>query len=142
MTGITAVRERLLEATSLPGLLDAAYVAFENILMVIHAHQEPDDAMFVPFVMAAPCAANGRDAVLFAPSLPPYSLRPPWLPGSAHLRGSSASAARELAELCELLVSRLAEAAGSADEPGDQAGCRDAARYASELRDFLVGPEP
>src|SRR6266568_4569005 len=76
MISIAAVRDRLHRASGLTAILDAACDAFEDMLPVIWDHQDPSDGMFIPFVMAATCAANGRDAVLFAPSLPPRRHHP------------------------------------------------------------------
>ena len=53
------------------GVLDAAHDAFEDMLSVIRAFEDPEDGMFIPLVMAAASAADGRDAIAFAPSLPP-----------------------------------------------------------------------
>jgi hypothetical protein len=139
MTCLAAARDRVQEAEGLPAILDAAYTAFEGMLTVIEDHQDPDDAMFISFVMAAPCAASGRDAVLFAPSLPPVPLRV--TSKQTEPQRSEVTSARQLAELCELLASRLAEAAGAATQRRDQTACCQAADCARELRDF-VGSVP
>jgi hypothetical protein len=44
--------------------------------------------------------------------------------------------------LCGLLASQLAEAAVGAIDPGDQAACHNAARYARQIRDVLTGTSP
>src|ERR1700728_2451151 len=67
---ITAAGARLERATGLPAVLDAAYDAFENMLPAIEAQQDPDSAAFTAFVMSGASAANGRDAIAAAPSLP------------------------------------------------------------------------
>src|SRR5229473_6066520 len=77
MNDIAAARRRVQQASGLGGVLDAAYDAFESMLSVIRDREDSADGMFIPFVMAATCAANGRDAVLFAPSLPPRRLHEP-----------------------------------------------------------------
>lgn len=143
MTFIFAIRDRVQIAASLPAVLDIAYVAFEEMLAAIQAYQDPGDAMFIPFVMAVTCAAGGRDAVLFAPSLPPRTLRQ--VPASAageRQRGEALDAARELAGLCELLEAKLTQAAGSAIRQRDRAACLDAASQALRLREYLSGSVP
>jgi hypothetical protein len=45
---------------------NAAYEAFEALLSAIEGHEDPGDPRFTAFVLAATCAANGREAVLFA----------------------------------------------------------------------------
>jgi len=39
-----------MRAGDLPGVLDAAGDAFEDVLAVIHDRQDPEDGMFIPFV--------------------------------------------------------------------------------------------
>ena len=41
MDGIAALRIRVERATGLPGILDAAYDAFEGMLQVIHGQERP-----------------------------------------------------------------------------------------------------
>jgi len=140
MTGILALRDRVQAAADLPAVLDAAYVAFEEMLTVIQAHQDPGSPLFAGFVMAAPHAAGGRDAVLFAPSLPARPLRPARTLAAGEPEQSEAwVAARELAGLCELVEARLTQAAGSAAGPQDQSACLDAAAQARALRGCLSG---
>src|SRR6266571_8325929 len=83
MTVLDAAGDRLTQACDLPALLDTAYEAFEVLLSAIEDHEDPGDPRFTTFVMAATCAANGRDAVLFAPSLPPRRLPRPSAGASA-----------------------------------------------------------
>src|SRR5215831_15707812 len=70
MTRIAMARNRVEQADGLAAMLDSAHDAFEDMLSVIRAHEDPADGMFVPLVMAAASAADGRDAIVFAPSLP------------------------------------------------------------------------
>ena len=109
------------------------------MLSVLWDHIDPTDAMFISLLTASTCAADGRDAVLSAPSLPPRhrGATPPRAtdPG----QGSVDEAATAGASLCELLVSRLAEVAAGAADHGDQAACHAAARYARQIHDVLTG---
>ena len=74
MTGIDAVQQRLQQTSDLAGVLDAAYEAFEGMLSVIHPVQDPGSGLFAALVMAAASAANGRNALALAPSLPGHPL--------------------------------------------------------------------
>ena len=67
MNRITAARARIDQAGDLPGLLGAAYGAFEDMLAVIRHHEERDEGSFAAFVIAACAAANGRDCDSRAP---------------------------------------------------------------------------
>ncbi len=140
MSYIAAARRRVQQASGLGGVLDAAYDAFEGMLSVIRDHEDSADGMFIPFVMAATCAANGRDAVLFAPSLPPRRLHEP--PAAGPHEGSAEVAAGAVAALSVLLASQLAEVAGSAAAQEDRAACQDGARCAQQIHDLLTGPGP
>jgi hypothetical protein len=138
MNRITADQERLRRASGLAELLDAAYGAFEHMLSVIRACEDPAGPLFVPFVMAAASAADGRDAIGFAPALPRYPLLPD---GSSHdsAPASMEAAADALANLSELLAAQLEAAAGTAVDPADQAACRNAARHARDVHGLLTG---
>ncbi len=76
MTRISQVHDRLEQADGLAAVLGAAHDAFGDILLAIRAHENPADGMFIPLVMAAASAAEGRNAIVFAPSLPPRRLHP------------------------------------------------------------------
>ncbi|MGH3403799.1 MAG: hypothetical protein ACRDRJ_15070, partial [Streptosporangiaceae bacterium] len=52
---------------------------------------------------------------------------------------SARSAVAEMAALCEQLAVRLVAAARTAGDPGDQAACLIAARYAREIHALLAG---
>jgi hypothetical protein len=138
MTSLAAVRERLTRADDLPVLLDAAYEAFEVLLSVLEDHEDPDDPRFTAFVMAATCAANGRDAILFTPSLPPRQLpRPPGGNGAVPPAGDNGVA--DVVAVSALLAARLDQTAGQASSPGDQAGCQNAAHWAREIHRMTSG---
>ena len=142
MANIAAARNRLQRAGDLPAVLDAACDAFEDVLAVLCDHQDPADDTFITFVLAATCAANGRDAVLFAPSLPAHRLHAtPEAEQDPH-RGSAGDAVSVLAALSHLLVARLVQAAAWARDHGDRAACHDAARSAREIHSLLTGSGP
>ena len=142
MSRIRQVGERLRQATDLAAMLDAAYDAFEEMLAVIRAHEDPDDGMFTVLVMAAASTADARDAILFAPSLPPRPLQPA-VAGAGHdLGGTVAGAVAALAGLSELLATRLQDAVRMAPGPGDRRACSDGARWARDVHILLTGGGP
>ena len=74
MTPISAAHDRLQRASDLAAVLDAAYAAFEGMVAVLHAVQDSGSGLFAAAVMAGASAAGGRDALLFAQSLPEHPL--------------------------------------------------------------------
>jgi hypothetical protein len=70
MRQVTAAANRFRQAHGLPAVLDAACDAFEAILTVIGDYEDATSTgTAFTFLLVATQAANGRDAVLFAPSL-------------------------------------------------------------------------
>ncbi len=139
MTRFSAVRDQVEQADGLPAVLDAACEAFQEMLSVIRAHEDPGSDWFTAFVMAGTCAANGRDVILFAPSLPPNRLHPPLADTMAPGQGSMETIAEVVASLSGLLAARLARVAGSAPDPRDGEACQRAARYARDMQGLLTG---
>ena len=72
MNEIAAAAGRLQQATGLAAILDAACGAFECMLLVLWDRIDPGEPLFIALLTAATCAADGRDAVLSAPSFPPH----------------------------------------------------------------------
>jgi hypothetical protein len=140
VTRIRQLHERLQKAVGLVAVLDAAHDAFEGILSIIRAHEDPADGLFISLVMAAASAAEGRNVIIFAPSLPPGPLHPPARIEEAG--DADATVTAELAALSELLVTRLTESAHSAPDSADQAACRGAARSARDICALLTGSRP
>jgi len=89
--------------------------------------------------MAAASAADGRDAVLFAPSLPPHRLQ---MAGIEESYNTVEAVADAVADLSELLAARLEDAARIAPDPGDQAACLAAAQWAHDIHSLLTGDAP
>jgi hypothetical protein len=143
MTFLISARDRLEQAAGLAAVLDAAYDAFESMRLAFRVHEDPASGLFAAFVMAAASAADGRDAVAFAPSLPPRRRHGAGETGQGPLGEYSAEhVADDAAGLSRLLVSCLARAAGSVSDPGDREACEQAARSASEICDLLGGAGP
>ena len=134
----TSGGDRLEQAAGLTAVLDAAYEAFEGMRVEFRAHEDPASGFFAAFVMAAAAAADGRDAVAFAPSLSPRPRR-----GTAETApGLSAGErveriASEAADLSQLLTQCLVRAAGLASARGDQEACEQASGCAREIFDLL-----
>lgn len=138
MDAVTVLQRRLRDAGSMAVLLDAARDAFEVIIAASGDSAESGNGFFTPLVYALAAAADGRDAVTTAPSLPG---RP-----AAELSAASASSpliargvVADLAALSDQLAVRLVSAASTARDPGDQAACLIAARYACEVNALLAG---
>ena len=138
MTSITRTLQRLQHAAGLAAILDAASDAFEDVLQAIRACEDPDGGLFAAFVMAAASAADGRDAILFAPSLPPgQDGRTPAADDEGSAVESAASIAGAVAGLSRVLAARLTEAWETATDPGDRAACADAICCAQSIHDLL-----
>jgi hypothetical protein len=132
-----ATQQHLHEADGLAAVLDAAYGAFEGMLSVIYPVQDPASGLFTAFVMAAASAANGRNALALAPSLPGR----PLLATPAKQQLWSGEPPERVAEvvttLSTLIAERLTQAAASAPDTDDQAACRNAAQSAHEICGML-----
>jgi hypothetical protein len=77
MRSLTTAADRFRAARGLPATLEAACDAFEQILTLIASCEDTSTGLALTFLFAAPQAADGRDAMLFAPSLP--RPRPVWV---------------------------------------------------------------
>ena len=143
MNADTGVLKHLQEARDLAAVLAAAYDAFEYTMTVIRAHQDQAGSMLTAFAMSAVSAADGRDAVAFAPSFPPPAPRgTPAAAGTLDSGRDAGEVADALAALGQLLAARLAAAAGSAQDRGDEAGCARAAGHAESIYELLRGSGP
>jgi hypothetical protein len=140
MTPTPRTQQRLRDAAGLPAILDTAYDAFEDMLLAVRAHEDPAGGLFAAFMMAAAAAADGRDALGFAPSLPPcHSQDRPAGDDPARAGESAEASAAAAASLSRLLMARLAEARTSSSDPGDRAACADAIRCAETIHALLGG---
>jgi hypothetical protein len=134
---IDITQQRLQEADGLAAVLDAAYAAFEGMVSVIHPVQDPASGLFAAFVMAAASAADGRNALALAPSLPGH----PLLAAPAGQQPWSGEPPERVAEvvagLSYLVAERLTQVAASAPDPDDEAVCRIAAQSARDICGLL-----
>jgi hypothetical protein len=136
---LTSARARIAAATDLPGVLDAAYDAFEDMLAVLRRHQEDDESAFPAYVMAAAAAANGRDWIAGAAALPPAKSR-----DHAHdlpERTSVTDIGRAVAALSSELSTRLTATTAVAGA-GDRLSCQGAATEAAAIAVLLSGANP
>ncbi len=150
---IAQSRARLDAARSMSELLSAAYQAFEQMLATIRANEDQAGSLFAAFVLAAASAADGRDALLAAPSLPlPLPAAPaPLIIGVGGTSGpasdpagleSITDIADALADLSQLIAATLARAARHVLNRADQAACTEAARCAEAIWSLLARPGP
>ncbi len=140
MRSLTTAADRFRAAHGLPAVLDAACDAFEQILAVIAACEDTGPGMAIAVLFAATQAANGRDAMLFAPSLPPTALHAP-APAGEQPQGNGHDLKAAMATLAGLLADRLGHTATTAGG-ADRAACHDAAACATRIHDLLTRPGP
>jgi hypothetical protein len=141
VTGISSVQARVEKAESLAAVLDAAYDAFQEMLSAIRSYEDSGEPFFAALVMAAAAAADGRDAVAAAPSLPrtaPGSRQTATPPG----RTGVADLAAALAALNRSVSLRLLHAAASAETHADRVACRNGAACADEAHWLVAGNGP
>ena len=140
MDRLRSARERIATATDLPGILDAAYDAFEDMLAVLRLHQEDDESAFPAYVVAAAAAANGRDWIAGADTLPSAKSRDHAddLPEGT----SVTDIAQVVAALSSELSAQLAATAARVADPGDRVCCQGAATEAAAIAVLLSGANP
>jgi hypothetical protein len=142
MRSLTTAADRFRAAHGLPATLDAACDAFEQILTVIAGYEAATSTgMAITFLFAATQAANGRDAMLFAPSLPPVARRAP-APAGEQRRAHAQDIKATIAGLAELLAAGLGHTATTAASGPDRAACHAAAACATRIHYLLTRPGP
>jgi hypothetical protein len=140
MRSLTTAADRFRAADGLPATLDAACDAFEQILTVIAGYEDAaSTGVALIFLFAATQAANGRDAMLFAPSLPPVALHAPEPAGEQRQPGDQDVKAT-IAGLAGLLATGLGHTATTAADGADRAACHDAAACATRICYLLTRP--
>jgi hypothetical protein len=132
---LDAIASRLRGGTTLAGLLDAGFDAFEAIRLVARASEDFAPDLFAAFITTAGTAVEGRNALGDAPSLPPATRRPTITMSSTVDAGQIAD---ELAALAALLAQRLAKAAAQAVGAGDRAACQHAVDAAAGIHRLLA----
>ncbi len=139
MNSVQETSRALAEATTVPGLLSAARDAFEVVIFLSGEHAEADDSLVAALAGAMAVAADGRDAIAMAPSLPAQPTSDGGGAAPNPERGSVREIAAALGALSELLAARLGQGASASRDPRDRTACRRAVGYAHETRALLSG---
>jgi hypothetical protein len=127
----------------LAALLDAAWNAFEVMIATSADYADTDEGFFTAMAYVMAAAANGRDAIIAAPSVSPRPpTEQPFRLGSYRPTGSARAVAASLAVLSAVLADRLGSAASSTDDPQDRIACLNGAQYAREVHALLAGTQP
>lgn len=139
MTRTADSRSRLRKARSTAEILDATYGVFTDMLGIIRRYEDGGGPFYAALVVAAAAAANGRDAMLFAPSMP---LRPLHDRIDTVVSGGHEAVGAEIALLSEAVIGRLTETAAVVSSDGDRVACRDGAWCAREIHALVTGTGP
>ncbi len=130
------VLARLEAAGELPELLDAASDAFSLLLASCRDCEVQAAELFAAFAFAAAAAEQGQSAIGFAPSLPSGpAVQTSHAPG---VKDDLEKTADDLADLAQVLGSRLSSAARQAHDPRDQDACTEAAAHAARIHQLLA----
>ena len=134
---IDALRLRLASARDLPGLLAATWDAFDFLQTAARGCADPGSGTYAGFMFASASAAEAREAVGFAPSMPAGAPVPGG--GDESLTDDIPVTPGMLAELAGMLSSRLNEAVRQATDPDDKNALARAAAGAEQIRGLLGG---
>lgn len=136
MNQIKLAHQHLAEASGVPAVLAASWELFELIAAIASASAVECPGMYPAFTFASGAAVNGRNALAFAPSLPPLPR------GAAHdppkPTGEVYQTADALAGLASALSIRLRETAGLATATADRSACENAASDADRITQLLA----
>ena len=136
MNQIKLARQHLADASDVPAMLAASWELFELIAAIASASAVECPDMYPAFTFASGAAVNGRNALAFAPSLPPLSR------GAAHDPpkpvGEVYQTADALAGLASALSIRLRETAGLSAATADRSACENAASDADRITQLLA----
>jgi hypothetical protein len=127
--------QRLAGAGDVPAVLAASWEAFELVAAIASASAGDSPGMYPAFTLAGGSAVTGRNALAFAPSMPPVP--PDTGQNTPKPAGSVDEIADALAGLASALSSRLRQAAGQAATAGDRSACEDAASEAEQITRLL-----
>jgi hypothetical protein len=135
MLEIGMMYKRLGVAADLAGALVAAWDCFAVVQETADGCADRAPELFAAFLFAAAAAAEGREAVGFAPSMPASPGPPtgPIAPGH-----DAQEIAGQLAGLAAVLHSTLQTAALQAGAPDDRQACQHAAAQALLIGDLLA----
>jgi hypothetical protein len=133
---IVVATQRLLGADNLPDMLSACWDAFELVKAGSAASADRSADLYPAFTFARGAAVTGRNAIAFAPSMPPGDavLLEAQVPDASDVHG----VADAMAGLASALSSRLRDAARLAVDPEDHAACVEAAGHAEQICGLLA----
>jgi hypothetical protein len=133
---IKLIRRRLADADDLPAVLAAGWAIFKLVGTVAAASAGESPDMYPAFTFARGAAVSGRNAIAFAPSLPPIS------GGAGHElpkpRSNADEIADDLAGLASALSMRLRASVGHAADAADRSACENAASQAERITWLLA----
>jgi hypothetical protein len=130
------IQARLQDTSGLAETLAVSFDAFEAIRLAARSCVDRVPELFAAFMTTASAAADGREAITAAPSLPagPTSTHP----GLAAPGNSIDDVVGVLAALGALLDTRLTRAGASAAIQADRAACREAAGAARRIHQLMT----
>jgi hypothetical protein len=133
---IDVLRVRLDAVGCVADTLAAGWDTFELVEVIADDYADRAPDTFAAFLFAAASAAEARDAVGFAPSMPASTGIPVGFAESDSR--DMCEVVGELAGLVSILGTRLQAAAHRAGSPGDRQACERAARDAGRICDLLA----
>jgi hypothetical protein len=133
---IRLIHRRLADADGLPAVLAVGWDIFELAGTIASASAGESPDMYPAFTFAHGAAVSGRNAIAFAPSMPPIS------GGAGHEppkpSGDADQIADDLAGLASALSMRLRESAELAADAADRSACENAASQAERITWLLA----
>jgi hypothetical protein len=133
---IKLIHRRLVDADGLPAVLAASWEIFELIATIASTRADESPDLYPAFTFARGAAVSGRNAIAFAPSMPPAlgdAPRNPPKPADDVYKVADA-----VADLASALSMRLREEAELATDATDRSACKNAASEAERIVQLLA----
>jgi hypothetical protein len=127
------------DPNSVSALLATAYETLDDIVTVLYEQAGRAGHLIAPFMAAAAAAADGRDTVIVAPSLPVATDQRASAQQHSLAEASPADIADTLADVARALSAQLAVAVGTARDPRDREALATASRCAETVHSCLAG---
>jgi hypothetical protein len=124
-------------ADGLPQALGHAFETFEAIRQLARRCEDQSPDLFAAFISAATAAADGRDAILTASTLP-ASTPGPGIPAQLAVSADPRDIADSIATSAAILATCLSQAASLAGTSGDRRACQEGAALAKHIHDLLA----
>ena len=135
MNRIKLIHQRLADADGLPAVLSISWEIFELVGTIASASAGESRDMYPAFTFARGAAISGRNALAFAPSMPPVPGEPGHRPPKP--ADDVDVIADALANLASAVSIRLRQSAELAAD-GDRSACENAAGEAERIAWFLA----